>query len=220
MAREKMAKERQERLLRLIPEQYHQMITNHNWNDRLLQVYDLLSPIGRLCIEKIVPACLEEIINLKASDLLVDNLSGAHTGYTDAICAKNLCFFKRVDTGSTGYSLDTEYLYEIGEHHYFSGYKGNKGFHLVYSDNKDWEYKDDMLTRFADIDNSYSDRDGIHCYHDLFIFKIRTINTEKVKIDKPSLELLKTLLTEEEFKVAEENFEKEDSDGKIVGEVA
>jgi len=197
-------------MINLIPEKYRTDMNNLVWLHNLQEAYNALSL--KYQITEIVPLCLEEFIQMSARDLVVCNITKAHTGSIDVLTYDNLELFTNVKYNNSGLSIDTTFQYEILHSYCMEDrYKGNKGFHTIkYINDKGYE---NYLTE-------HSQRYKFDKYMEYFIFKIKAKDAKKIKIDNPSLEYLKTILTEQEFQIAKHNFKRINKDGRLLEESA
>jgi len=194
-------------MLNLIPENYRNDIEKNVYLHNIKQAYNALS--HKYHIVEIVPCCQEELIKMNSRDLLIENISKSHTNEIDVSVIEGFTSFKRLDDKTSGYSLDTIYKYSIYGNCYLSStFEGSKGFRVIKSSyNKhEEEYGEHIKKYTADKYNEY------------FIFKIKAKDIKKIIIDIPTLEFLKSFLSEQDFNIAKRNFKKINKYEALIGE--
>ncbi len=197
----------------LVPATYHSFLWN--LSDSLLQnlnrTYTALVLEGYQ-ITEIVPMYLEEFISMGANDLLVNNLSGAHTGTVDILHISAVYGYSQPD--SNGVSLETNYLgYVPTDIEYSPGFRRsylNEQDRVGFSVIKFSDSPHHSIVKIAD--------ERLPQYKDEFIFRVKGKDLKKIKVDNPSLDYFKEVLDSKEFKTLKQNFKKVQSNGEILGE--
>ena len=191
-------------MMNLIPEKYRTDMNNLVWLHNLQEAYNALSL--KYKITSIVPLCLDEFIQMSARDLVISNIGKSHTGYISTVTYNKLEKF--ISNDISGLTIDTIYQYDIYNSNCVGeSAKGTNGFHTIkFFTNDDYQYH---ITE-------HSKRYKFDKYMEYFIFKVESKDSKKIKIDNPSLEYLKTILTKEEFQIAKQNFKRINKDGRII----
>ena len=136
-------------------------------------------------IIEIVPFVVDEFVKMSPHDILVDNLTKAHTGTVDTRQIHSVSYRELIDDRKEFIAIETEYMYEIYDSFGGESHKGQKGAAMI--------WRKDQPKNFLYELQKFEDKDS-------FIIKVKGPDMKKITIDQEVATTLKTLLTEQQYK--------------------